>query len=200
MRLRTNETDLTKILSWTVDLLEQLDITPVIAGGLAVAAHGYRRETDDVDIVIPMTQQQADQFIDVAVGQGATIQARHAFGGVDLRVPGGRLDVLYLFDPPDLVADAVDESIRSERTIPLLGETVYVVSLGYLIALKMVSERHKDVTDILELIKVAVDESDWLEMRSEISNVLRTHLGWHGTKRFNDLVNQAKIEMGRNIS
>jgi len=178
------------------DLLDDLKIPPVIAGGLAVAAHGYQRETDDVDIVIPLTPETSERFLSAAESEGAEIKARHSFGGADLRVPGGRLDVLFLYDPPQLVADAVHEAVHANRTTELFGDTVFVVALSYLIALKLVSERHKDVSDIVELIKVGIEESDWPTARSDIRSVLSKHLGWHGVKRFNDLEAVARSEMG----
>ncbi|MCI0619085.1 hypothetical protein L0244_39445, partial [bacterium] len=46
-------TDLTEGARCAVALSKAVGQSPVIAGALAMAAHGYRRETSDVDIVIP---------------------------------------------------------------------------------------------------------------------------------------------------
>lgn len=191
--------DLTKAAALAVALSKVMDQPPVIAGALAMAAHGYRRETSDVDIVVPVVIGDAsgDALEEAALSVGLTVRAKHGFGGLDLRAEEVRIDVLTLDrDMPALIPEAVAEAVESKRKTLLFGHSVYVVSLGHLIAMKLMAERKKDIADVVELIKVSIEESHWNEDRWQVADVVKRHLGWYASRAVDDLAKTAKEELG----
>lgn len=163
-----------------------------------MAAHGYRRETSDVDLVMPLIigTPSGTALEDTAQNLGFTIRAKHGFGGLDLRDEGIRIDILTLDrDVPTIVPDAVEEATWADRTITLFGETVFVVSLGHLIALKLVAERKKDLGDIVELLKARIEAGTWDEDRPQVAAVIKAHLGWYAVRTLDKLVTEARAEL-----
>jgi hypothetical protein len=191
--------DLTAAMRGAVELSKLVGQPPVVAGALAMAAHGYRRETSDVDIVMPVVIGGAsgDAIEEAARQLGWTVRAKHGFGGLDLRDGPQRIDVLTLDrDVPSLVPDAVEEAVAADRRIRLFGYDTYVVSLGHLIAMKLVGERKKDLADIVELIKARITAGTWRDERAGVASVVRKHLGWYATRTVDSLARTAAEELG----
>jgi hypothetical protein len=142
--------DLTEATASAVKLSKIIGQPTVIVGAFAMAAHGYRRETNDVDIVIPVVIGAAagDMLEAAAKNMGLVVRAKHGFGGLNLRAGDVRIHVVTLDrDVPTLVPDAVKEAVASKRRMKLFGHSVFVVSLGHLVAMKLVAERKKDIAD-----------------------------------------------------
>lgn len=190
--------DLARAAAYAVKLSDYMAQPCVIAGALAMAAYGYRRETSDVDIVIPVVIGAAsgDELESSAQDIGLTVRAKHGFGGIDLRSGDIRIDVLTLDrDVPDLVPDAVQESVASYRVVDLFGYSVFVISIGHLIAMKLVAERKKDIADIVELIKVRMEMDQWDIDRSHVKDVVKKHLGWYAARSVDGLADTARAEL-----
>lgn len=171
----------------------------VVAGALAMAVHGYRRETGDVDIVIPVVigKPSGDQVEDVAREMGMVVRAKHGFGGLDLRDGETRIDVLTLDrDFPDLVPNAVAEAVQSDRRVTIFGQDALAVSLGHLVTMKLVAERRKDIGDIVELIKSQMDSGIWTGNLGQVFDVVRNHLGTSGADELDKLIRSAREERG----
>jgi hypothetical protein len=125
--------------------LREAGIPHVLAGGLAVGAHGYPRTTDDVDFLV-----------------GDEAFERHAGGLVTLRLPlvavgGVRVDFLSLAETPD-----EREQVRQAVARPA-GPRVPVVPLTLLCYMKLKAGRQRDVADVVELLKrgrIEIDEVD----------------------------------------
>lgn len=197
--MNVGATDLTNAAEQAVVLSTALEQPTVVAGALAMAAHGYRRETNDVDIVVAVVVggPSGDALESVAQEMGLTLRAKHGFGGYDLRAGEVRIDVLTLDrDIPALVPEAVKEAVDSDRRMILFGQDVFVVSLGHLIAMKLVAERKKDIADIVELIKVRLEAGQWADDRAEVKDVVKRHLGWYAARKVDDLVLTARGELG----
>lgn len=189
--------DLSQAVADAVELSRLLGQPPVLAGALAMAAHGYRRETSDVDIVIPVVIGSAsgDAVEEAAREMGMTVRAKHGFGGLDLRDQEIWIDVLTLDrDMPELVPEAVKEAVASNRMVSIYGHTMFVVSLGHLIAMKLIAERKKDLADIVELIKVRIEMGEWNRDSSQVRRVVNEHLGWHGARVVDQLAATAREE------
>jgi len=190
--------DLTAATEHALALSERIHQPMVVAGALALAAHGYRRETSDVDIVLSVVigASSGDAVEAAAQELGLTVRAKHGFGGLDLRAGDVRIDVLTLDrDVPTLIPDAVEEAMASFRVTELFGHPVHVVSLGHLIAMKLVAERKKDMADIVELIKVRLEEGQWDNDRAQVKAVVTQHLGWYAARAVDDLATAARAEM-----
>lgn len=172
---------------------------PVIVGALALAAHGYVRATSDVDIVIPVLigDESGRDFEEFAGRVGLEVKCKHGFGGFELRAGDVRIDVLTLSrDMPGLVEDAVREAERSQRYEDVFGVRCLIVSVGHLIALKLIAERKKDIGDIGELIKARIAMGAWGADRPSVDRVLGRFLGWYSVRKIDSLEREAIHEMG----
>lgn len=139
--------------------LQELRIPYVVAGGLAVAAHGYRRFTDDVDLLL--TKEGLAKFKEHCLGLGWVEKFQGSKGLKDAEY-GVKVDVLTTGELPG-----------DGKTCPFgfpnpesLGENrggiwngLPMLPLRDLIELKLASgqtsvTRRKDLVDVVELIKV----------------------------------------------
>jgi Nucleotidyl transferase of unknown function (DUF2204) len=134
--------------------LEELGIDYVVVGGMAMFQHGYRRFTDDVDLLV--TREGLKEIHDKLSGLGylppfpGSKNLRDTEHGVKIEFlvtgafPGDGKDKPVAFPSPNAVAEEID-GIR-------------YVTLPTLIELKLASgmtssERMRDLADVIELIK-----------------------------------------------
>jgi hypothetical protein len=136
--------------------LQEAGLEYAIVGGMALVAHGYRRFTEDVDVL--MTPDALERFKKEFVGRGlipAFSSARKSFRDAQT---GVRIEVLIAGEypgdgKPKPVSFPDPISARVER------DGLWVVSLEKLIELKLASglsaaHRLKDLADVQELIAV----------------------------------------------
>ncbi len=117
--------------------LTSLGVRHAVAGGLAVGAHGYPRNTQDVDLLV-----------------GNEAFERHAGGLVTLK-PGVPIQIDGV--SVDLLSTSGSEAfLESALAQPAPGE-VPVVAAGTLVYLKLKSPRLKDRADVVELVKVGLE-------------------------------------------
>lgn len=191
--------DLTEAVRMAIALTASMGQPTVIAGALAMAAHGYRRETHDVDIVLPVVigAVSGDRLEEEARAMGLEVRAKHGFGGLDLRSNLIRIDVLTLDrDMPELIPDAVAEALASDRRMDLFGSVVHVVSLGHLVAMKLMAERKKDIADIVELIKERMELGQWDRDQPVVIDVVKRFLGWSAGRDVTKYATTARYELG----
>lgn len=136
--------------------LERAGIAYAIAGAMAVNAHGARRTTDDVDVLL--SRKGLEQFKESMVGKWyATVPGRprrfierQSGVKVDVLVTGGRPG----FGQP--VPFSFPDPARASETI----EKTQVLALANLIQLKLAARRYYDFGDVAKLVKVHnLDES-----------------------------------------
>jgi hypothetical protein len=135
--------------------LTQLGIPYAVVGGMAMFAHGFRRFTEDVDILV--TRESMDRILAELEGlgyvqpPGTSTKLRDAANGVRIEFliaggfPGDGKPKAVSFPDPDRVAIEIDD--------------VRYVGLHTLLELKLASgmsapHRMKDLADVQELIKV----------------------------------------------
>jgi hypothetical protein len=143
-----------------LEALHRSEVRFVVIGGVAVAAHGYVRGTEDLDLVpdpdpanldrltnsleelestLPTVGRAFDPTTDVAViRRGGNVTADTRFGGLDI--------VQRAIGVPsysDLVADAVESE--------LLGVPVRICSLARLREMKQAAGRDQDRADLANL-------------------------------------------------
>jgi hypothetical protein len=134
-----------------VAVLAEHDISHLIVGGLAVQEHGYPRVTIDVDIVVPDVLE-AVEFLTASV-TGPFYRVPKVEDRVEDRRNGVKIDLL-----------PAGKVLKLGCKIPFpepakVAEQIQFVSLEDLISLKLDSwsaspvRRHKDKTDVIELIK-----------------------------------------------
>lgn len=116
--------------------LTALGVRHVVVGGLAVGANGYPRMTKDVDLLV------GDEAFEHHPGGFVTLKP-----GVPIQINGVAIDLLSV--------QAGEEHLATAFEAPM-GSMIEAPQLVYL---KLKSPRHKDRTDVIELIKagIAVD-------------------------------------------
>jgi hypothetical protein len=124
----------------------------VVIGGYAVAAWGFTRATEEVDLAVDLTAAEAQRLLG-----GAGLEPRKTRGDVhegDIPwVLSGEMDgVPFQVMPP---AVAVDWS--RAREIEVGGALLKVVGLRDLLRLKLKAAGPKDFMDIMELLKAYPD-------------------------------------------
>jgi hypothetical protein len=114
--------------------LKRAGVRHVVAGGLAVGANGFPRATRDVDFLV------GDEAFEHHAGGLVTLRA-----GVPFQV--NRVAIDFIGPEPDeaFLAAALDADAGSMMEAPPL---VYM---------KLKSPRHKDRTDVIELVKGGID-------------------------------------------
>ncbi len=115
--------------------LTSLAVRHAVAGGLAVGAHGYPRNTQDVDLLV-----------------GDEAFERHAGGLVTLK-PGVPIQIDGV--AVDLLSTSGEAFLEHSLAQPIGGE-VPVVPAGTLVYLKLKSPRLKDRADVVELVKAGL--------------------------------------------
>ena len=130
--------------------LEKAEIPYAIMGAMAVNAHGARRTTDDVDVLLTREglEQFRHQFVgkthDQVEGRDRRFIERRSKVGVDVLVtglyPGRGKPGPFAFPDPGEAGVKIDD--------------IQVVSLPQLIQLKLAARRYYDFGDVVFLIRV----------------------------------------------
>ncbi|MBW4619958.1 MAG: nucleotidyltransferase family protein [Cyanosarcina radialis HA8281-LM2] len=172
--------------------LEQLGISYAVLGGMALVLHGYRRLTEDVDLLL--TPEGLNRFQQQLEGRGYV----KAFPGAQKTfrdtATGIRVEIITTGEfPGDGQPKAVDFPDPSAVAIELEG--IQVVNLQTLIELKLASglsapDRLKDLADVQELIRVLqLDResasqldpsvrSEYLRLWSAVDSARQRNLDW----------------------
>ena len=117
--------------------LTSLGVRHALAGGLAVGAHGYARNTRDVDLLV------GDEAFERHPGGLVTLKP-----GVPIQIDGVGVDLLS--------TSGDDAFLERSLPQPVEGE-IPVISAGTLVYLKLKSPRLKDRADVVELVKAGLD-------------------------------------------
>jgi hypothetical protein len=116
--------------------LTSLGVRHAVAGGLAVGAHGYPRNTQDVDLLV------GDEAFERREGGLVTLKP-----GVPIQIDGVSVDLL---------STAGGEAFLEQSLGPPTSGEVAVVPAGTLVYLKLKSPRLKDRADVVELVKAGL--------------------------------------------
>lgn len=116
------------------EALERAGVRHVVVGGLAVGANGFPRATRDVDFLV-----------------GDEAFERHEGGLVTLRpgVPFQVNRVAVDFIAPEASEDFLEAALQAKPGSMIEGPP--------LVYMKLKSPRHKDRTDVIELVKAGLD-------------------------------------------
>jgi hypothetical protein len=155
-------------------LLASQGVDCLVIGAVALAAHGYPRATEDVDLAIAIAPRSLQGLARALEQAGAAVEVRmpdadDPLGGViDVRWPGAQLVQVINFDNspaggfPRLVARALPRSL-------VVGEGLRVADAGSLVAFKLYAGGRQSTMDILELLdRNAVDIA---ELRATCSDL-----------------------------
>lgn len=150
LRENTGTSGLVESARTAVGLLAEHDIPHLIVGGLAVQEYGYPRVTIDVDIVVPDVLEAVEWLTSGLSGPFYRVPE------IQDRVEDRRTGVLIDLLPAGKV---LKHGCKVPFPQPVkAAEQFQIVSLEELISLKLDSwngsplRRHKDKTDVIELI------------------------------------------------
>ena len=140
------------------DLLEifrELDVQAVLVGGFAVNYYGYTRATQDIDLLVLPSQDNAQRVMEALsrFGFGAAGIPRELFeregGVVHLGSEPNRIDLLT-----HLRGVSNDQVFSNRIQAELETIPIDVIALPDLIAAKRASSRTRDLADAVELEKL----------------------------------------------
>ncbi len=139
-----------------VKQLEKSKIPYAVVGGMAVFAQGYRRTTDDLDILL--TRAGLATFRSVFEAKGYKTVAGHPKRFID-PVNGVTFDILITGLFPG-TGKPGPISYTDPAEVSETIEKIRVVDLPTLIQLKLAAGRYQDFADVVSLIRVHhLDES-----------------------------------------
>ncbi len=142
-----------------LEALQEHGADAVVIGAMALAVHGYPRETGDLDLAVAVAPEVLHRVAETLARRGYEVSAHDAdpqdpLGGVlDVRTQGADLVQVVNFDNPPaggfprLVRDAV---ASASPAIP--GRPLMVVDPYHLVAFKLYAGGPKSALDILELL------------------------------------------------
>ncbi len=135
--------------------LNELHIPYAVVGGMAMFAHGFRRFTEDVDLLV--TRESMDQIIEALAGLGY-VQPKWTSSKLRDTQTGVKIEFLITGEfPGDGKPKPV--SFPDPTAVMVEIEGVHYLGLTTLVELKLASgmtggvNRLKDLADIVELIK-----------------------------------------------
>jgi hypothetical protein len=146
-----------------VALLEKHDVAYVLIGGFAVNYYGYVRTTQDFDILVMPSKENAQKTMvalkEFGFGKAGISQKILELEGtaIHLGVEPNRIDVLTR-----IKGVSIATIFSHKKRIKYLGVSMNIIALPDLLRSKMVSKRPKDNADADELKKIA--------LKSEIKN------------------------------
>ncbi|MBI4263728.1 MAG: hypothetical protein HY657_05095 [Acidobacteria bacterium] len=156
-----------------------------LIGGLALEAWGIARATKDADFAVPVGV--AERAADTLRGPATEIRPLR-IGGVGLRdnQRGLRIDLVdRRFHFAALFEDAIREARTSGRKARVAGHDVSLVSMEFLLAMKLVSGEPKDEIDVRRILQRE-------ELRyGEARGIVERHLGAASANRLDALAREA---------
>ena len=155
------------VLQQVRDLLQAARVRFKIVGGVAVVHHGYARTTEDVDVVI-----EADGWTRLEPELASHGFERSSAGRLRHMATGVPVDVLVAGTPLPRAGAGVYPSPTALGASP---RDPHVVDLAGLVELKLRARRHRDMADVVELVK-RIDEARYIELESSVEKSLRPEL------------------------
>ena len=151
-------------LNQLLELLLKNEIDFVLIGGFAAVVHGSTLVTQDLDICTSLSEANIGKLRAVLKGYNPihrmNLKANLSFldhpkslnnlNNIYLKTDLGVLDILSETKPAGDYATLLKNSIE----IPFCGYKCRVISIDYLIAVKEIMNRPKDVQAVLELKKI----------------------------------------------
>ncbi|MFY9555440.1 MAG: hypothetical protein WAV47_12080 [Blastocatellia bacterium] len=165
LRLFMGQGELNETLVRLVRNLEQHGIDYMVVGAIALIAHGYKRFTEDIDLV--MTAESLDTFHRELIGLGYSPKFPGARKRLRSTVDGVSIDVITSGEyPGDGKPKPVAVPRPEQASIEIDG--IRIVTLETLIELKLASgmtapHRLRDLADVQELIKIRRLNADFAE-------------------------------------
>jgi hypothetical protein len=136
-------------------ILESRGVGAVVIGAVALAAHGYVRFTEDLDLGVNTDLGTLGQVADSLRTAGFEVELREPdgqdpLGGVvDVRGPFGLVQIVNYGGRFPAV---IDDGLAAADTVIRPGSRLRIVPLPHLVALKLYAGGTKSRADIVELL------------------------------------------------
>ena len=130
-------------------------VDAVVIGAVALAAHRYVRQTEDLDLGVNASVRKLHELTDSLRKAGYQAElhepdADDPLGGViDIEGPFGFIQIISYADKFPAV---IDDALREARLTARPGSPLKLVPLPHLIALKLYAGGTKSKADVLELL------------------------------------------------
>lgn len=147
--------DLLRTAEEVIAILARHRLDAIVIGAVALAAHHYVRQTDDLDLGVNA---------DLPTLRAVVISLREAGLEAELREPdgtdplGGVIDVSGGFGLVQIISYSgrfpavIEDAVRLSTLVVREGSTLRIVPIPHLIALKLYAGGHKSKADIIELL------------------------------------------------
>jgi hypothetical protein len=139
-----------------VSILKQHRIDAIVIGAVALAAHHYIRQTEDVDLGINANVRAMRAVRQSLQELGFTAEFREPDGEDPL---GGVIDVSGSFGLVQIISfadrfpDVIDDALRACTTALRENSGLKLVPIPQLVALKLYAGGYKSKADIVELLR-----------------------------------------------
>jgi hypothetical protein len=149
-------------------ILVRHHVDAVVIGAVALAAHHYVRQTDDLDLGVSADLPTLRAVLDSLREAGLGAELREPDGDDPL---GGVIDVSGRFGLVQIISYAgrfpavIEDAVRRSTMVVREGSQLKIVPIPHLIALKLYAGGHKSKADIIELL-VRNPELDLDEVRT----------------------------------
>jgi hypothetical protein len=138
-----------EVVKSIVRILEEQKVDYVIVGGIAVSAWGNIRTTRDVDMILLLKEEDADELEEALKQERFSIQAEDIIYALKQRSHFTIFDELseYHIDAKGIYSENDRLTLNRRRKVSLADFGFYVASPEDLIANKLLCESEQDVQD-----------------------------------------------------
>ena len=143
---------LDKVYTKLIDLLEKENASYMIIGGLACGVIGEARLTQDIDVLIAISQDKIKKFLKTAKSKGFHFLISEIKKNMELQ---GAFKLQYADFHIDFIIAGMpfeEEAFSRRRKIKLYNKKAYFPTPEDLILFKLIASRPKDILDIKAII------------------------------------------------
>ena len=150
-----NSDEVIRAAEEVAEILESRGVGAVVIGAVALAAHGYVRFTEDLDLGVNTDLGTLSRVAEALRTAGFEVQVREPdgedpLGGVvDVRGPFGLVQIVNYGGRFPAV---IDGGLAAADTVIRPGSRLRIVPLPHLVALKLYAGGTKSRADIVELL------------------------------------------------
>lgn len=135
-----------------IELFVSIGVEFILVGSYALAVHGYVRYTEDLDLWVKRTAENAARIraalkeFGITLNDSAEVKLTQDRQLLQIGIKPQMIDILTFLDGCEF-----ETAFEKAQDIPIAGQTLKVLSLTDFIATKKASGRPKDLDDLRRL-------------------------------------------------
>ncbi len=139
-----------------VSILAGQGVTAIVIGAIALAAHGYVRHTEDIDLGVEATPSQMRSLVQCLAEHGFEVEFHEPdssdplCGVLDV---SGSFGLVQIISFADRFPAAIRDALMAEDVRIRPGSPLRVIPIPQLVALKFYSGGSRAKADIVELLR-----------------------------------------------